>query len=75
MMQMDPDVIAGHNICGCAAAHRCIAAAAALTALRARFELDVLLHRLSHHNVQQWSMLGRLRRTHMPRAAVGASGM
>jgi DNA polymerase alpha subunit A len=40
----------------------------------AGFDLDVLLHRLSHHKIANWSRIGRLRRTAMPRVAAGVGG-
>jgi DNA polymerase alpha subunit A len=38
------------------------------------FDLDVLLHRIKHHNVPHWSRLGRLRRSQMPKLSSGTSG-
>lgn len=38
------------------------------------FQLDVLLHRMAACNVANWSRIGRLRRSKMPRAGVGSSG-
>ncbi|KAF9357147.1 DNA-directed DNA polymerase alpha catalytic subunit pol1 [Mortierella sp. NVP85] len=39
------------------------------------FDLDVLLHRLKHTKIDQWSSIGRLRRTVMPKLQAGAGGM
>ena len=36
----------------------------------ATFDLDVLLHRFSVNKVDNWSRLGRLRRTNMPQSKV-----
>ncbi len=38
------------------------------------FDLDVLLHRIKHHNVPHWSRLGRLRRSQMPKLSSGVGG-
>ena len=38
------------------------------------FDLDVLLHRMKHHNTASWSRLGRLQRRHMPKLQSGAGG-
>ncbi|KAI9145154.1 DNA polymerase family B-domain-containing protein [Paraphysoderma sedebokerense] len=39
------------------------------------FDLDVLLHRMKHHKIGQWSKIGRLRRTEWPKLQSGAGGM
>lgn len=39
------------------------------------FDLDVLLHRMSRLKIPQWSKLGRLRRTQMPKLQANAGGM
>lgn len=36
----------------------------------ASYDLDILLHRFSQNKVQNWSRLGRLRRTNMPQSKV-----
>ena len=38
------------------------------------FDLDVLLHRMAAHKIPNWSRLGRLRRTAMPKASSGGNG-
>ena len=38
------------------------------------FSLDVLLHRMAACNIPNWSRIGRLRRSRMPKAGVGNSG-
>ena len=38
------------------------------------FDLDVLLHRLQFHRTPNWSRIGRLRRTAMPRVGQGVGG-
>ncbi|KND02063.1 DNA polymerase (pol2) [Spizellomyces punctatus DAOM BR117] len=38
------------------------------------FDLDVLLHRMKWHKVDQWSKIGRLRRTKWPHLQKGAGG-
>jgi len=38
------------------------------------FDLDVLLHRMAAHKIPNWSRLGRLRRTAMPKASAGGNG-
>jgi len=61
--RMDPDVLVGHNIIG--------------------FDLDVLLHRMASNStgsapgggkISDWSRIGRLRRTAMPRVGKGIGG-
>ena len=37
----------------------------------AAFDLDVLLHRLQHHKVPNWSSLGRLKRSRFPNLGGG----
>ena len=39
------------------------------------FDLDVLLHRMKSNKVAQWSKLGRLRLSHMPRSVDGNNGI
>ncbi|KAF9984327.1 DNA-directed DNA polymerase alpha catalytic subunit pol1 [Modicella reniformis] len=39
------------------------------------FDLDVLLHRMKHTKADNWSSIGRLRRTVWPRLQSGAGGM
>jgi len=36
----------------------------------ASYDLDILLHRFSQNKVQNWSRLGRLRRTNIPQSKV-----
>lgn len=36
----------------------------------ASYDLDILLHRFTQNKVDQWSRLGRLRRTNMPMSKV-----
>ena len=38
------------------------------------FDLDVLLHRIKENNIPNWSRIGRLRRTEMPKLQGGAGG-
>lgn len=38
------------------------------------FDLDVLLHRMKHHKVENWSRIGRLRRSVWPKLQAGAGG-
>lgn len=38
------------------------------------FDLDVFLHRLAHYRTPNWSCVGRMRRTIMPRVAQGVGG-
>ena len=38
------------------------------------YDLDVLLHRMSHHKIPNWDTLGRLRLKHMPRLQSGVGG-
>ncbi|KAK9810187.1 hypothetical protein WJX72_006462 [[Myrmecia] bisecta] len=37
----------------------------------AAFDLDILLHRMQHHKINQWSRIGRLKRKTMPSLAGG----
>ena len=39
------------------------------------FDLDVLLHRMKTNKVSQWSKLGRLRLSHMPKSVDGNNGI
>ncbi|KAI9025578.1 hypothetical protein DFJ74DRAFT_618536 [Hyaloraphidium curvatum] len=38
------------------------------------FDLDVLLHRMKAHKVENWSRIGRLRRSQWPKLQAGAGG-
>lgn len=38
------------------------------------FALDILMHRMQHHQIAVWHKLGRLRRSKRPRAGMGAGG-
>jgi len=38
------------------------------------FDLDVLLHRMSKYRLPQWSRIGRLRRSQMPKSRPGVQG-
>lgn len=38
------------------------------------FDLDVFLHRLAYYRTPNWSVVGRMRRTTMPRVAQGVGG-
>jgi DNA polymerase elongation subunit (family B) len=38
------------------------------------FDLDIFLHRLAYYKISNWSRVGRLRRTAMPRVAQGVGG-
>ncbi|CAG8497514.1 9446_t:CDS:10, partial [Ambispora gerdemannii] len=39
------------------------------------FDLDILLHRMKEHKVQEWSKIGRLHRSIWPKLQSGAGGM
>ncbi|CAG8551442.1 12204_t:CDS:10 [Ambispora leptoticha] len=39
------------------------------------FDLDILLHRMKEHKVQEWSKIGRLHRSMWPKLQSGAGGM
>ncbi len=38
------------------------------------FGLDILLHRMKEHGIEQWSKMGRLRRVSWPKLQAGAGG-